>query len=112
MKKAEHIIEFYGETCPHCTTMKPIVASIEKELGIEIEKLEVWNHDDNQKTMMEYEDIISAACGGFAAVPSFVNTQTKQALCGAHDASEIKKLISGYDCTDNVCMPHTKLDKS
>lgn len=109
MSKTSHIIEFYGETCPHCITMKPIVASIEKDLGIAIEKLEVWNNEDNQKIMAKYDDIISAACGGFAAVPSFVNTKTGQALCGAHDTTEIKKLIEGQDCTDNVCMPHSKM---
>jgi len=109
MKKADHIIEFYGETCPHCITMRPIVEGVEKDLGIEIQKLEVWNNEDNQKKMSEYGEIIEAACGGFAAVPSFVNTKTNQALCGAHDPADIKKLIEGDDCKGNVCMPHSKM---
>ncbi len=108
MKKADHIIEFYGETCPHCVSMRPVVESLEKELGIEIRKLEVWNDADNKKLMAEYEGIISEACGGYAAVPSFVNTKTKQALCGAHDSKDIKALIDGQDCSGNVCKPHTK----
>jgi thiol-disulfide isomerase/thioredoxin len=109
MTKADHIIEFYGETCPHCLSMKPVVEKIEKDLGIEITKLEVWNNTDNQKVMQKYEGIIGEACGGFAAVPAFVNTKTNQALCGAHDEADIVNLINGGDCSGNVCKPHTKM---
>jgi thiol-disulfide isomerase/thioredoxin len=106
--KIDHVIEFYGETCPHCISMRPVVAQLEKELGGEITKLEVWNHPENEKKMQEYAEAIEAACGGFAAVPSFVNTQTGQALCGAHNPEELKVLIEGGECKDGVCMPHTK----
>lgn len=109
MKKLDHIIEFYGETCPHCVSMRPVIAQLEKEIDGEITKLEVWEHPENEATMKQYEAIISEACGGFAAVPSFVNTQTGQALCGAHNPAELKVLIEGGDCKGNVCMPHTKL---
>ena len=47
MSKADHIIEFYGETCPHCVIMRPIVEGIEKDLKITIQKLEVWNSEKN-----------------------------------------------------------------
>lgn len=104
-----HIIEFYGETCPHCLSMRPVIKQLEKELGGEMTKLEVWNNDTNKGVMEKYSDIISAACGGFAAVPSFVNTKTNQALCGAHEAKDLKILIEGGDCSANVCMPHSKL---
>ncbi len=109
MKKLDNIIEFYGETCPHCVALKPIIEGLEKDRGIEVRKLEVWNDAENKKLMMQYEDIIGEACGGFAAVPALVHTETKQALCGAHDAKEIEALIDGADCKGNVCMPHTKL---
>jgi len=104
-----HIIEFYGETCPHCLSMKPMIRDLETELGGEITKLEVWNHEDNKATMKKYEKEISAACGGFAAVPSFVNTQTNQALCGEHEKEDLMNLIAGGDCSGNKCMPHTPL---
>lgn len=109
MKKLDHILEFYGETCPHCIALKPIITSIEQESDVRIKKLEVWNNAENKKLMMEYEDIIGEACGGFAAVPALVNTKTKQALCGMHDKQDIKNLIDGGDCSGNVCKPHTKL---
>lgn len=105
----DHIIEFYGETCPHCITMKPIVADLEKELGGEFTKLEVWNNPENAKKMEEYQDLIGEACGGFAGVPSFVNTHTNQALCGAQDADILKQFANDADCKDGVCMPHTKV---
>lgn len=103
------VIEFYGETCPHCIGMKPIVKNAEQKSKVTIEKLEVWNDPKNQAKMQKYEDIISKACGGFAAVPSFVNTKTNQALCGAHSEEDIIALINGADCSDNVCMPHSKM---
>ena len=110
-KKLNNIIEFYGESCPHCMAMKPVVEQLEKDLDIEIQKLEVWNDTKNQEVMKKYEDIIAEACGGMAGVPSFVNTDTKQALCGAHDPGDIKLLIEGADCKDNVCKPHSKMKK-
>ncbi|MBI2798163.1 hypothetical protein HYX70_02550 [Candidatus Saccharibacteria bacterium] len=91
--------------------MKPVVAQLEKDLDIEIQKLEVWNNAKNQEVMKKYEDIIGEACGGMAGVPSFVNTETKQALCGAHDPADLKLLIDGADCKDNVCKPHSKMKK-
>ena len=108
-KKNHNIIEFFGETCPHCIAMKPVIENIEKEKGIEIKKLEVWNDADNQEVMKKYESIISEACGGFSAVPAFVNTKTNQALCGAHDKEDIIALINGVDCKNNVCIPHSKI---
>lgn len=104
----DHIIEFYGETCPHCIAMRPIVAQLEKDLGGEIVKLEVWNNPEHEKKMRQYAELIESACGGFMAVPSFINTQTGQALCGAHNPEELKILFEGGECKDGVCMPHTK----
>ena len=103
------IIEFYGETCPHCITMKPIVEELEKELGGEFTKLETWNDPKNAEKMAEYSGIIGEACGGFAGVPSFVNTQTNQALCGAQDKEILRQFAEGADCKDGVCQPHTKM---
>lgn len=104
-----HIIEFYGETCPHCLSMKPLIRELEGELGGEITKLEVWNHENNKAIMKQHEAVIAEACGGFAAVPSFVNTQTNQALCGTHEKADLKNLIEGGDCSGNKCMPHSPM---
>lgn len=108
-QKADHIIEFYGKTCPHCLTVSPIVEAVEKELGIQVRKLEVWDHDENHALMQKYEGIIAQACGGYAAVPSFVNTKTNQALCGVHDKNDLKILFEGGDCAGGVCKPHSRM---
>lgn len=111
-KKLNNVIEFYGATCPHCISMKPIIADLEKENGLEITKLEVWEHPENEQKMQEYADIIGDACGGLPGVPSFVNTETNQALCGEHDKADILALINGADCKDNACKPHSKMKKA
>jgi len=89
--------------------MKPVIAKLEADKKITIQKLEVWNNKKNQEVMHKYEKIISEACGGFAAVPSFVNTKTNQALCGAHDEADLATLIDGGDCSNNICKPHSQL---
>lgn len=106
-----HVIEFYGKTCPHCMTMKPIVEQIEKDTGAKIEKLEVWEDETNARKMEEFQEIIESACGGLAGVPSFVNVDTKQALCGEHEPADIVALMEGADCTNNMCKPHSKMKK-
>lgn len=71
------LLEFYGETCPHCIAMKPHVEKMEKELGVEVEKYEVWNNEENAEKMKEYD---TGLCGG---VPFFYNTDSKQFICGS-----------------------------
>lgn len=110
MANASHLIEFYGETCPHCISMKPVVAQLEKDLGVTIEKLEVWNNLENKAVMEKYYDLIGEACGGYPGVPAFLNTETKQALCGEQEPDNLKIWATGGKCTDNICMPHSKVD--
>lgn len=74
--------EYFGDTCPHCITMKPLVEEVEKELGVTVEKFEVWNDEDNLKKM---EEVDKGRCGG---VPFFYNTETDEFLCGS--ASKVK----------------------
>ncbi len=83
------LLEFYGETCPHCITMKPLVEQMEKELGVTVEKYEVWNNEENATKMEEYD---KGLCGG---VPFFINTESGKFLCGSSDYEELKNWASG-----------------
>jgi thiol-disulfide isomerase/thioredoxin len=85
------LLEFYGETCPHCVEMKPIVEQLEKEEGVTVEKHEVWNNTENAKKMEEYD---TGLCGG---VPFFYNTDSKQFLCGSADMNTLKKWAKGEE---------------
>lgn len=78
------LLEFYGETCPHCVEMQPLVARLEKECGVTVEKYEVWNNEENAKQMDEYDQ---GFCGG---VPFFINTETGKKICGATTYDELK----------------------
>ncbi len=73
------LLEFFGDTCPHCIEMKPTVEKMEKELGVEVEKYEVWNNDENAVKMAEHDN---GLCGG---VPFFFNTESEKFICGATD---------------------------
>lgn len=83
------ILEFYGETCPHCVAMKPLVERLEKEEGVTVEKYEVWNNEENAKKQAKYD---TGLCGG---VPFFFNTDTDEFLCGAVDYERLKEFAKG-----------------
>lgn len=87
------LYEFYGETCPHCVAMKPTVEAAEKELGVTVEKFEVWNNEENATKMGEID---RGLCGG---VPFFYNTESKQFICGASDEATLKAWMKGETLT-------------
>lgn len=83
------LLEFYGDGCPHCTRMAPLVERLEKELGVEVRKFETWHDAKNEKLRAEKD---GGACGG---VPFFVNEETGAKLCGATDYEALKAWATG-----------------
>jgi len=84
-----HLLEFYGEECSHCIEMRPLVEKLKKEEGVEVESIEVWHNNKNEKRLLEIDKDL---CGG---VPFFYNTKTKKFICGAADYEELKKWALG-----------------
>ncbi len=78
------LLEFYGEECPHCQTMLPLVLRLEKEEGVKVERYEVWHDEKNSVKQAEYDNEL---CGG---VPFFFNTDTKKFICGETDYEALK----------------------
>jgi thiol-disulfide isomerase/thioredoxin len=81
--------EFFGTECPHCRTMEPLIERVEKELGVKIERFETWHDTANDAKRAEADN---GFCGG---VPFFVNTESKQKLCGAVPYETLKKWAEG-----------------
>lgn len=79
------LIEFYGEGCPHCIEMKSLVDKLIEEYGVQVEVLEVWDNEENEKIKEKYD---AGECGG---VPFFVNTDTNATICGSTDYESLKK---------------------
>jgi len=79
------LLEFYGETCPHCIAVRPLIERLEKEEGVKVEKYEVWNNKENAKKMQEY------AGGKCMGVSFFVNTETEDVICGEAEYERLKK---------------------
>jgi thiol-disulfide isomerase/thioredoxin len=79
MKK---LIMFHGRECPHCKNMMPLVDRLEKEAGLEIERLEIWHDEKNADLMRSYRSILAPHCGGQLRTPTFFNTETQSVLCG------------------------------
>lgn len=83
------LFEYYGDTCPHCIAMKPLIEEVEKELGLKIEKLEVWNNEENLKKM---EEVDNGRCGG---VPFFYNSETDEFICGSSNKEKLVAWATG-----------------
>ncbi len=79
---------YYGEECPHCHTMLPLVDKL-IESGTNVKKLETWHNDDNAKALTEVD---TGKCGG---VPFFWNDESKQFICGATSEENLKKWAAG-----------------
>ncbi len=65
--------------------MEPLVERLGDELGMRIERIEVWHNEANAKLMREYD---KSYCGG---VPFFYNKKTGKWICGAADYERLKK---------------------
>ena len=85
----DRLLDFYGTECPHCHDMDPLVEKLEKELSVEVVKLEVWHNTENATLLKKLDTI---GCGG---VPFFFNEKTGKALCGAVDYETLKKWAKG-----------------
>lgn len=82
------LLEFFGEGCPHCVKMAPLVDKL-KEEGFEVEQFETWHNEENAEKFKKHDD---GNCGG---VPYFMNTESKEWICGATDYDTLKKWAEG-----------------
>ncbi|MEK7516724.1 MAG: thioredoxin domain-containing protein [Patescibacteria group bacterium] len=83
------LLEFYGTECPHCNRMHPLIARLEKELGVEVKKYETWHDEKNAALMKKYD---TGHCGG---VPFFYNDATDKWICGEVSYEELKAWAEG-----------------
>ena len=83
------IIEFYGEDCPHCDRMKPLLARLSSEEGVVIESYEIWHNKENEK---KFQMLDRGRCGG---VPFFINPETDEYVCGEDSYEALLKCAKG-----------------
>lgn len=84
-----NLLFFYGEECSHCHVMRPLVDRLEKDLGVRVDKYEVWHNEANARKMDEYDKNL---CGG---VPFFYNTKTEAWICGETSYEKLKDWAKG-----------------
>ena len=83
------LLEFWGRECTHCRKMEPLVERLEKELGVMVEKFEVWHNEKNARMSARYD---KDSCGG---VPFFVNEGTGEWICGETDYDSLNAWAQG-----------------
>ena len=91
MKK---LMMFHGLECPHCRRMMPLVEKLEKETGVEVDKLEVWHNDKNADLMRSYKPVFSPNCGGQLRTPTFYNSESGEVICGEVEYDKLKAWAS------------------
>jgi thiol-disulfide isomerase/thioredoxin len=84
MEEMAHLIEFYGAECSHCKSMEPLIARLQDEVGVAVERREVWHNEENARLMRQYD---RGYCGG---VPFFFNTKTGKWICGSVSYEKLK----------------------
>jgi thiol-disulfide isomerase/thioredoxin len=90
-------VEFYGQECPHCQKMAPIVEQVEKETGVYFEELEVWHNDTNRAEYLKHMDSVMRDCNlkqEGIVVPTFMSMKNNKSLCGEKTVEELKKFIA------------------
>jgi len=75
-------IMFHGRECPHCRAMMPLVEKLVQETGIAVERLEVWHDEKNADLMRSFRPAIAAKCGGQLRVPTFIDPDSSDVMCG------------------------------
>ncbi len=89
MAEESHLIEFYGTECSHCRSLEPLIARLQDEEGVTIQKLEVWHNEENARLMRDYD---KGYCGG---VPFCYNTKTGKWLCGSVSYEKLRDWALG-----------------
>ena len=89
MAEESHLMQFFGTECSHCHSMEPLVARLQDEEGVTIQKLEIWHNEENAKLMREYD---KGYCGG---VPFFYNTKTGKWICGSVSYEKLRDWALG-----------------
>lgn len=84
-----HLLMFVGTDCPHCMVMRPLLAKLAFETGIEIEERDTWKNKADYKLLEKYQDQLGDPdCDG---IPFFYNTQTGAYLCGQVNYAVLKE---------------------
>src|SRR3989344_7020327 len=71
-----YLLDFYGTECVPCKEMEPLLEQLENELGVKVQRLEVWQNAANAALMEQYDK----EQRGF--VPFYYNKKTGKALYG------------------------------
>lgn len=84
-----HLLIFVGTECPHCDAMEPLLAKLQFETGIVLEKKDVWKSETDYRLLENYRKAVKdSECDG---IPFFYNTKNKKYLCGEVSYKRLKE---------------------
>lgn len=84
---------FIGTECPHCESMRPLLAKLTFDTGLVIEERDTWKNKSDYRLMENYQEVVGDKdCDG---IPFFYNTKTDGYLCGEVNYKTLKKWAEG-----------------
>lgn len=87
-----YLQEYYGLECPICEAMRTQLDKLEAELGVGIDRFEVWHNPDNMAKVEQFEKEKGIEIKG---IPFFYNKQTGGILFGSVPYKKLKAWALG-----------------
>lgn len=81
-------IEFYGEECPGCKSMRRTLDRVELEMNVHFERIEVWHNKENDEYMTACD---KGRCNG---LPLIYNSEKDTLICGEAPYDEVVRFIN------------------
>lgn len=81
---------FVGTDCPHCNTMRPLVAKLGFEEGLIIQERDVWKNERDARLLENYQSEVMKNDPECDGIPFFYNTRNATYLCGEVSYKSLK----------------------
>ena len=91
----QNLLMFVGTECPHCDAMRPLVAKLSFETGVQISERDVWKSEPDARLLENYQEEIAKTDPECQGIPFFYNTTTGDYLCGEVSYRQLKKWALG-----------------
>jgi thiol-disulfide isomerase/thioredoxin len=90
----QKLLMFVGTDCPHCDVMRPLVAKLSFETGIEIQERDIWKSERDARLLENYRGEVTKKDPECDGIPFFYNVQTGDYLCGEVSYQKLKKWVT------------------
>lgn len=85
-----NLLFFVGTDCPHCESMKPLVAKLEFDTGIRLDMRDVWANESDYRLLENYRAVVIKTDPECDGLPFFYDRNGGSYLCGEVNYNTLK----------------------